>query len=112
MSDASVELTDLETVWAESTGSPLTLFESDDPEFETGSYVIQPGERVPEEGWTSHDGDELSVVLDGEVTLVTRDAEYTVPAGTLSVIPSGVEHYSRNESDSPTKLVYTAVGGL
>jgi len=48
----------------------------------------------------------------GEVTLVTPDAKYTVSAGTLSVIPAGVEHYSVNETETPTKLVYTAVGGL
>lgn len=107
-----VELTTLEDVWDDSTGSPLTLFESTNPESEAGSYVIQPGERVPEEGWTSHEGDELSVILEGEVTLVTPDGEYTVSAGTFSVIPAGVKHYSVNETDEPTKLVYTAVGGL
>lgn len=112
MTDDGVELTDLETVWEDSTGSPLTLFEASAPDAEAGSYVIQPGERVPEDGWTSHEGDELSVLLEGEVTLVTRDAEHTVSAGTLSVIPAGVEHYSINETDSPTKLVYTAIGGL
>ncbi|MCD2204564.1 cupin domain-containing protein [Halobacterium sp. KA-6] len=112
MTNDSVELTDLETVWADSTGSPLTLFEASDPDTEAGSYVIQPGERVPENGWTSHEGDELSVILEGEVTLVTRGAEYTVSAGTVSVIPAGTDHYSINETDTPTKLVYTAIGGL
>lgn len=110
MSD--VELTNLDEVWDESTGSPLTLFETDDPESETGAYVIQPGERVPEEGWTSHEGNELSVILDGEIELVTPDDEYTVSAGTFSAIPAGVKHYSVNETDDPVKLVYTAVGGL
>lgn len=109
---SGVELTDLDDVWAESAGSPLTLFETDDPESETGSYVVQPGERVPEDGWTSHAGDELSVILDGEVTLVTRENEYTVSAGTLSVIPAGVDHYSVNETGEPVKLVYTVLGGL
>lgn len=107
-----VELTALDDVWADSTGSPLTLFETDDPESETGAYVIQPGERVPEEGWTSHEGDELSVLLSGEIELVTPDGEYTVEAGTLSVIPAGVDHYSVNETDEPVKLVYTVLGGL
>jgi len=107
-----VELTELATVWSDSTGSPLELFESSNPDAEAGSYVIQPSERVPEEGWTSHEGDELSVILEGEVILVTRSDEYTVSAGTLSVIPAGVDHYSLNESDEPTRLVYTAIGGL
>ncbi|WP_256301885.1 cupin domain-containing protein [Haloarchaeobius salinus] len=109
---SGVELTELADVWDDSTGSPLTLFESDDPESQTGSYVIQPGERVPEEGWTAHAGDEISVILDGSVELVTPDGEYSVEAGTLSVIPAGVEHYSVNRGDEPCRLVYTAVGGL
>lgn len=112
MSGETVELTDLDSVWAESTGSPHALFESGDPKSEAGTFVIQPGERVPEEGWTSHEGDELSIILDGEVTLVTRTDEYTVSEGTFCVIPSGVDHYSVNETDEPTKLVYTAIGGL
>lgn len=112
MSDDGVTLTDLDAVWDDSTGSPLTLFESESPAAEAGSYVIRPGERVPEDGWTSHEGAELSVILEGEVTLVTRETEYTVSAGTLSVIPAGVDHYSVNGTDSPTKLLYTAIGGL
>lgn len=110
MSD--VELTTLEDVWAESMDVPLTLHETDDPVSQTGSYVIRPGERVPEAGWTSHEGDEISVILDGEVELVTPDGEYTVSSGTVSVIPAGVKHYSVNDTDEPVRLVYTAVGGL
>jgi mannose-6-phosphate isomerase-like protein (cupin superfamily) len=109
---SGVELTELAHVWDDSTGRTLTLFESDDPESQTGSYVIQPGERVPEEGWTSHAGDEISVILDGSIELVTPDGKYSVEAGTLSVIPAGVEHYSINRGEEPCRLVYTLVGGL
>lgn len=109
---SGVELTDLDEVWDESADTPLTLFETDDPESETGSYVIRPGERVPEEGWTAHEGDELSVILDGEIELVTPEGTYTAGAGTLSVIPAGTDHYSVNQTDEPVRLVYTALGGL
>ncbi|KZN23066.1 cupin [Haladaptatus sp. R4] len=110
MSD--IELTNLDDVWDESTGTPLTLFETTDPKSQTGSYVIQPGERAPEEGWTSHESDEISVILDGEITLTTTEGEYTVGSGTLSVISAGTKHYSVNETDMPVKLVYTTLGGL
>lgn len=110
MSD--VQLTHLNDVWNESTGEPLTLFETNTPQSQTGSYVIQSGERVPPEGWTSHEGDELSVILEGEIELVTPEEEYVVNAGTLSVIPAGVKHYSVNATDDPVKLVYTVLGGL
>lgn len=107
-----VELYDLDDRWDESTGEPLTLFEQDEPPAQAGSYVIQPGERVPEDGWTSHDGPELSVILSGRVRLVTPDETITVREGTFSVIPAGVEHYSVNETDEPVRLVYAVVGEL
>lgn len=110
MSD--VELHDLDDCWDESTGEPLTLFEQDEPPVQAGSYVIRPGERVPEDGWTSHGGSELSVVLSGRVRLVTPDETVTVREGTFSVIPADVEHYSVNEADEPARLVYTLLGEL
>ena len=109
---SEVELHDLDARWDESVGDPLTLFEQDDPPTQAGSYVIQPGERVPEEGWTSHDGPELSVILSGEVRLVTSATDRIVSENMLSVIPAGVDHYSVNETDEPVRLVYTVVGEL
>ncbi|WP_049915640.1 cupin domain-containing protein [Haloferax mucosum] len=109
---SEIELAELANVWQGSTGSPRTLFETDDPASQTGSYVLQPDERVPAEGWTSHEGDEISVILDGEIELVIPEGRHTVSAGTLSVIPSGVEHYSVNDTDGPVRLIYTVLGGL
>lgn len=106
-----IQLHDLESNWSESITDPLTLYESDDPEAVTGSFVIEPGERVPEEGTTSHEGDEISVILSGEIELVTEESR-RVDAGTLSVIPAGVEHYSVNRGNEPVRLVYTILGGL
>jgi quercetin dioxygenase-like cupin family protein len=110
MSD--VDLYDLDARWDESVGDPLTLFEQNDPPAQAGSYVIQPGERVPKEGWTSHEGTELSVILSGEVRLVTPATERIVSENSFSVIPAGVDHYSINETDEPVRLVYTVVGEL
>lgn len=112
--DDAVQLHDLADCWDESTGAPYGLYESDDPQVQTGSYVIQPGERVPESGTTSHGGPEISVILSGEAVLgvPSEDAEYELAGGTLSVIPEGVEHYSENRTDEPVRLVYTVVGEL
>ncbi|MFC3959137.1 cupin domain-containing protein [Halovivax cerinus] len=106
-----IHIHDLESNWAESTGDPLTLYETDDPTTESGSFVIEPGERVPEAGTTSHAGDELSVVLSGELEVVTESTR-TVEATAFTVIPAGVEHYSVNRGDEPVKLVYTILGDL
>jgi oxalate decarboxylase/phosphoglucose isomerase-like protein (cupin superfamily) len=114
--DEEVLLFDLDALWPESAGEPETLFESEDPPVQSGSYVIEPGERVPETGTTSHGGPELSVILSGEIVLGTPqsegDTEEAVPAGTYSVIPTGVEHYSENRGDEPVELVYTVAGEL
>ncbi|WP_254861575.1 cupin domain-containing protein [Halovivax gelatinilyticus] len=109
MTDARIH--DLESNWEESIDEPLALFTSDDPTAQTGTFVIEPGERVPASGTTSHEGDELSVILSGELELVT-DESRTVGPETLSVIPAGVEHYSVNRGDEPVRLVYTILGEL
>lgn len=105
---------ELDTLWGDSVGEPLALFESDDPRVQSGTYVIQPDERVPESGTTSHGGPEISVILSGEVILGLpgRDETYEVPSRTLVVIPEGVEHYSHNRESEPVKLVYTVIGEL
>lgn len=106
-----IQIHDLESNWSESTDEPLSLYESNDPQAETGSFVIEPGERVPEEGTTSHEGDEISVILSGELEVVTEESN-TVGEGTLSIIPARVEHYSVNHGDQPVKLVYTILGEI
>lgn len=109
-----VEVYDLDELWPDSVGEPNTLYEDDDPQVQAGSYVIQPGERVPAEGTTSHDGPELSVILSGEVVLglPDTDEELVSGSGTFAVIPAGVEHYSENRTDEPVELVYVVLGEL
>ena len=115
-SDAGIEVHELDGLWEESVGDPRELFEGDDPQVQARSYVIRPGERVPEMGTTSHGGPELSVVLSGEVVLglpdEDGDEEYAVGPDTFVTIPAGTEHYSENRTDDPVKLVYTVVGDL
>ena len=110
MADTTVyQLPDL---WEKSRGDPLTLFESAKPSAQAGSYVIEPGARVPERGTTSHDGDELSVVLSGSVELVVDGEEKTVGPETLTVIPANTPHYSENRGVEPVRLVYVILGEL
>ncbi len=57
-------------------------------------------------GWHTHPGDEISVVGEGEVTLmVAGQPSRKVAAGEGFVIPAGVVHNARNEGSSPTRLV-------
>lgn len=106
-----VTITDLESLWPASVDDPHPIFEGDDPPGQAGTYEIAPGERVPETGWTSHGGTEVSVILEGRLRLVT-DESIEVGPGTVTVIPSGIEHYSENIGDEPARLVYAIFGEL
>lgn len=114
MSKESIAVTPLADRWKDSVGEPLPLVTSDDPTVEAGTYILESGERVPVEGTTSHEGPELSVVLEGEVVLgsPTLKGERIVGPNTFVKIPAGVEHYSRNDTDSPVKLVYVVLGAI
>lgn len=109
---SSVTITDLDTLWPESVDEPHAVFEGTSPPGQAGTYVIEPGERVPESDWTSHDGAEVSVILEGELRLVTEEVDRVVGPHTLTVIPSGVEHYSENVGDESARLVYAIFGEL
>lgn len=114
VTDNGVQVHELDGLWEDSVGEPLTLFTNDEPFAQAGSYVIRPGERVPETGTTSHGGPELTVILSGEVVLCLPDADRKVVSGpgTFVIIPAGVEHYSENRTEDPVELVYTVVGEL
>lgn len=108
---SSVTIQDLAGLWPSSHGDPYSLVQQDDPPGEAGTYVIEPGERVPESGYTSHAGTEVSVILAGELRLVT-DEPYHVGPESLVVIPAGTEHYSENVGETAARLVYAILGEL
>ena len=48
------------------------------------------GDKVP---WHTHDGeDELFLVLDGTLEILTRDWAVTLGAGEFTIVPRGTEH--------------------
>ncbi len=110
MNDVTVHR--LEENWNKSREAPYTLFESGDPQAKVGSFVIEPGERVPETGTTSHEGDEITVILTGEIDLVVGDERMTAGPETMMVTPAGTPHYSVNAGDEPVRLVYMILGEL
>lgn len=109
---SSVTITELDALWPESVDEPHAVFEGESPPGQAGTYVIEPGERVPASGTTSHSGAEVSVILEGELRLVTEEVDRIVGPNTLTVIPAGVEHYSENVGDKPARLVYAIFGEL
>lgn len=64
---------------------------------------VAPGAMA---GWHSHPGDEISYVLEGEVTvLMAGQAPRKVVAGESFVVPGGTVHNAMNNSAAPVKLV-------
>jgi quercetin dioxygenase-like cupin family protein len=64
---------------------------------------VAPGAKA---GRHTHPGDEISYVMDGEVTLlVDGQAPRKVKAGESFVVPGGVVHDAQNEAAVPVKLV-------
>ena len=56
-------------------------------------------------GWHTHPGDEISYVIDGEVTLlVAGQAPRQVKAGEGFVIPAGVVHSAKNDGATAVRL--------
>ena len=57
-------------------------------------------------GRHTHPGDEISYVMDGEVTLlVDGQAPRVLKAGESFVVPAGVVHDAHNDSAAPVKLL-------
>jgi quercetin dioxygenase-like cupin family protein len=56
--------------------------------------------------WHTHPGEEISYVTEGQsVLLIAGQPPRTVSAGEAFVIPAGVVHSARNESNAPCMLV-------
>lgn len=56
--------------------------------------------------WHTHPGEEISYILEGEsILLIAGQPPRKVKAGEAFVIPAGVPHSARNESNAPCRLV-------
>jgi len=68
---------------------------------------LQPGTLV---GKHTHPGEEVSVVLEGELRLeVTGKPTVTIKAGQAFTVPPGVVHSATSEGRVPTKLLATYI---
>ena len=79
--------------------SPRVVAEMNDYQFKVVKLL---GEFV----WHDHpDTDEVFLVLDGEMQIGFRDRDVTLRAGELCVIPRGVEHITRAESECHALII-------
>jgi len=68
---------------------------------------LQPGAVVPRH---THPGEEVSVMLDGELLLeIAGKASTTLKAGQAFTVPMGAVHGVKNASRAPVKLLVTYI---
>ena len=76
---------------------------------QTGFIIFPAGSRVPDEGFTQHQGHEFSYVVSGSLDIYTPECKRTVKPGDCSFIPARELHYSQNTTDSDCVLKYIIV---
>lgn len=67
--------------------------------------TLLPGERVPREGTGSHEEDEYSFFISGEVDTYCDGKHIVVKKGDATLIPAGQEHWAINNTNEPCVLV-------
>lgn len=86
----------------------LTLFEnqSEAVDFSFGSVVIQPGERVPKEGFSVHEEKEYSIIVEGSLEGESGGEPFTVNEADATFFPAGEKHWALNTGNEPCKVVW------
>lgn len=72
----------------------------------TFNYVeIEGKAKVPEEGYSIHDHDELSIVIEGNLEVEIENEIYHVKTGDYTLIRKGVPHISKNLNEEKCTIV-------
>ena len=75
----------------------------DTPRFNLGIIHFAPGREL--EAHVHEGEDDSFYILDGELTFVLSGEEVRAPAGTFVLIPPGVEHGFRNDTDDVVRIL-------
>ena len=75
------------------------------------SYIeIQPGQRVPEEGYSVHKQDEYSYFINGQLVSHNAGIDSIVGEGDATLIPRGEKHWCKNEGTEPVMIICAMIG--
>lgn len=70
------------------------------------NYVeIEGKAKVPEDGYSIHDYDELSIVIEGNLKVEIENEIYLVKTGDYTLIRKGVPHISKNLNEEKCTIV-------
>lgn len=64
-----------------------------------GSVRLSPDQRVPQDGLSSHEADELSLIVSGSLSGESGGVAFEVAAGDVTLIPAGEEHWAQAGSE-------------
>ena len=67
------------------------------PNFDMRRFVLEPGARVPEH---TNEVEHEQFVVEGEYQIGVDGESHTVSTGDSLLIPAGVDHWYRNDSDN------------
>jgi mannose-6-phosphate isomerase-like protein (cupin superfamily) len=91
-------------------GADIAVKSSGDPgKFFFADHAVPPGYAVPLH--VHEDEDEAFYLLEGEVTLITRDGESKARPGDYVHLPRGVPHGFVNASGAPARVLVVASPG-
>ena len=76
---------------------------ADSPRFNLGIITFAAGREL--EAHVHQDEDDSFFILEGELTFVVSGEEVRAPAGTFVLIPPGVEHGFRNDTDEVVRIL-------
>jgi len=75
----------------------------DTPRFTLGIIDFAAGRLL--EPHVHDDEDDAFYILEGELTFITDDGDLAAPAGTFVLVPPGVRHGLRNDTDAPVRIM-------
>lgn len=67
------------------------------PNFDMRRFVLEPGARVPRH---TNEVEHEQFVLEGDYVVGIGEETHTVSAGDSLLVPAGVEHWYRNDTDT------------
>lgn len=75
-----------------------------------GRVIIEPGVRMPKEGYAVHEQDEYSYVIRGNVHTILEDGT-DIPAtkGDAQLIEANEKHINYNDSDETAEVLWILV---
>jgi quercetin dioxygenase-like cupin family protein len=76
---------------------------TDTARFNLGIITFAAGREL--ESHVHHEEDDSFFILEGELTFLLSGEEVRAPAGTFVLIPPGVEHGFRNDTDSAVRIL-------